>query len=196
MSPNVDATTTLVEIQERVLAGEPQTVVVVEGLSDCFALEAVAVRLGCELDERGVAVLPTGGVTNIGRFLDVFGPAGRNVRVAGLCDEREGTWLRARFDRAGVPASGLFVCHRDLEEELIRAVGPSAVVEVIEREGEGESLRRMQQMPFHRGGAIEGHLHRFMGSKSGRKHRYARLLAEAVDASRVPPPLRDLVASL
>lgn len=184
----------LAEIQARVVASSAHTVVLVEGLSDCFAVETVADRLGCALEERGVAVLPTGGVTNVGRFLAVFGPEGRNVRLAGLCDAAEAAWLRARLDRAGVSARGFFVCDRDLEDELIRGVGAEIVVAIIDREGERESLRRMQQMPFHRGGAIDGHLHRFMGARSGRKYRYSRLLAEALDADSVPPPLRDLVA--
>lgn len=183
----------LAEIQARVVAGSAETVVLVEGLSDCFAVEAVADRLGCDLDERGVAVLPIGGVTNVGPFLALLGPAGRNVRLAVLCDAPEAPWLRARLERLGV-SGGVFVCDRDLEEELIRSVGPEAVVAVIDRMGELESLRRMQQMPFHRGGAIGAQLHRFMGARSGRKYRYSRLLAEALDADRVPPPLRDLVA--
>ena len=57
----------LAERQARVAASGAPTVVLVEGLSDCFALETIAERLGCALDELGVAVLPTGGVTNIGR---------------------------------------------------------------------------------------------------------------------------------
>jgi hypothetical protein len=34
----------------------------------------------------------------------------------------------------------------------------------------------------------------FMGTRSGRKQLYARLLAEAVDPARVPPPLERLLA--
>jgi len=60
-----------------------------------------------------------GGATNIGHFLDTFGPRGLGVRLAGLCDA---------------------------------------------------------------------------GTRSGRKSRYARLLAEAVDPARVPRPLERLLA--
>jgi hypothetical protein len=183
----------LAKRQAEVLAGAARTVVLVEGLSDWFAIETIAARLGYTLEEREVAVVPMGGFTSIGRFLATFGPEGRDIEVAGLCDAGEAAWVRTRLERAGVDPCGLFVCDRDLEDELLRAAGPDLVLAIIEREGEGDSLRRMQQMPFHRGGAIEGHLHRFIGTRSGRKHRYARLLAEAAPEDRVPPPLRDLV---
>jgi hypothetical protein len=184
----------LAQVQARVVASAATTVVLVEGLSDRVAVETVAARLGCPLDGRGVAVLPTGGATNVGRFLAMLGPQGRDVRLAGLCDAAEAGWLRTRLDRAGVGTQGFFVCDRDLEDELIRAAGTDAVLAIVDREGERESLRRLRQMPYHRGGSLDAHLHRFIGVRSGRKERYARLLAEAVDADSMPAPLRDLVA--
>lgn len=184
----------LEEIQARVVAGSAATVVLVEGLSDCFAVEAAAQRLGRDLDRDGVAVLPMGGITNVVRFLAEFGPGGRDVRLAGLCDLGEADWLRTRLNRAGVSTEGFFVCDRDLEEELIRSLGSDAVVAIIDSEGELESLRRMQQMPAHRERTIEQHLHRFMGTRSARKYRYARLLAEQLDADSMPAPLCQLLA--
>ncbi|MER6695329.1 TOPRIM nucleotidyl transferase/hydrolase domain-containing protein, partial [Streptomyces minutiscleroticus] len=59
----------------RELAGGVRTVVLVEGDSDQAALEALAARRGRDLDAEGVAVVPLGGATNIGRFLDVCGPS-------------------------------------------------------------------------------------------------------------------------
>ena len=182
------------EIQSRVVAGSPATVVLVEGLSDWFAVEAAAERLGRDLDGDRVAILPMGGITNVGRFLAEFGPGGRDVRLASLCDIGEAQWLRGRLERAGVDAAGFFVCDRDLEDELIRSLGADAVVAVIEAEGELASFRRMQRMPAHRERTVEQHLHRFMGARSARKYRYARLLTEACDADAVPAPLRDLLA--
>lgn len=182
------------EIQARVAASSAGTVVLVEGLSDCFAVEAAAERLGRDLDADGIDVLPMGGITNIGRFLELFGPGGRDLTLAGLCDVGEVEWLHRRLDRAGVRTDGFFVCDRDLEDELIRSLGPDAVVATIESEGELGSLRKMQQMPAHRDGAIEQQLHRFMGSKSARKYRYARLLTEQLDADAMPAPLRELLA--
>jgi hypothetical protein len=66
-------------VVERVTSrvGEAATVVLVEGLSDQIALEVLAGRLGRNLRGEGVAVVPMGGVTNLGHFLTQFGPQGR-----------------------------------------------------------------------------------------------------------------------
>src|SRR5689334_11399690 len=68
---------------------EASAVVLVEGASDQLALEAVAARLGRDLDAEGVAVVPIGGAKNIRRFLAEYGPRGRDLRLAGLCDAGE-----------------------------------------------------------------------------------------------------------
>jgi hypothetical protein len=195
----------LAEVQQRVLAGDRRTVVLVEGLSDCFALETAARRTGIDLRHEGVDVLPMGGATNLPRFLTTFGPTGRAARLAGLCDRgEEGVFARCleragladRVDRAVMESLGFFVCERDLEDELIRALGPARVEEVIEGEGELDSLRRLQQMPQHRGRAPSAHLHRFIGVRAGRKHRYAPLLVEALDEGALPRPIAALLTRL
>src|SRR5260370_6818681 len=61
-------------------------VVLVEGISDQLALQALAVRRGLNLDGEGIAIVPMGGSKNIWSFLERFGPRGVNVRLAGLCD--------------------------------------------------------------------------------------------------------------
>ena len=99
-------------------------------------------------------------------------------------------------DADGELAGTLFVCHRDLEDELIRALGGAAVEAVIDQAGELPSLRTLQQMPAHRDRPHGQQLHRFMGTRSARKYRYAQLLAEALPPEDVPRPLRDLVDSL
>lgn len=76
----------------------------------------------------------------------------------------------------------------------IRCLGTGRVEQVIEAQGELSSLRRMQNEPFHRGRQNEQHLHRFMGVHTGRKYRYARLLAKALDPSSIPRPLERLLA--
>ena len=199
------ATTTavsLADIQRRVLSGSPATVVLVEGLSDWFALETLAARLGRDLSADGVGILPMGGATNLGRFLAMVGPRGRGLRVAGLCDLGEQEHFRHSLQRAGLgpgldrptlESMGFFVCARDLEEELIRALGVAAVEAVIERAGDLVSFRRLQQMPFHRDRTPEQQLHRFMGVRSGRKYRYAQALAQAVAIERIPRPLHALL---
>lgn len=201
----------LATLQADVRAVEPATVVLVEGLSDVAALEALAPRCGWDPDDPHTVVFPMGGATNIRRHLMEFGPAGRGLRLLGLCDAGEaGLWWRALgdagllpprdrsrpIDRAALADRGFFVCDPDLEHELIRAHGWARVEAVVEEAGELASLRRLQLQPFHRGGEPEAHLHRFLGSHSGRKFRYARLLVEALDDGAVPAPLADLAARM
>ena len=175
------------------LASDATTVVLVEGLSDAAAVEAAAARLDRDLHGVGVGVVPMGGATNIGHFLETYGPEVRDLRLAGLCDAGEVASFVRALDRTGLAARGFFVCERDLEDELIRAVGVAGVERIIEAEGELASLRQLQQMPFHRDRPVTEQLHRFFGSRSGRKHRYAPRLVEALDVEDLPAPLRALV---
>ena len=177
---------------------EPSTVVLVEGASDQAALQTLAGRYGRDLTAEGVSIVPMGGATTIGHFLDLLGPNGHDYRLAGLCDAGEEGDFRRGLERAGMgihltrddlESVGFFVCVADLEDELIRALGPEAVVEIIDAHGELGSLRILQRQPFHRDRTIEQVLWRFMGSRSGRKSIYARLLVEALDLDRVPQPL-------
>jgi len=180
---------------------ETQSVVLVEGMSDQAALETLARRRGLPLGRGGIAVVPMGGATNIGRFLNLLGPAGIGVRVAGLCDADEEGYFRRALERAGfgltvsradMEALGFFVCTADLEDELIRALGHAAVEQIIQAQGELRPFRTFQKQPAQQRQDLAGQLHRFMGTRSGRKSQYARLLAGALDLTRVPRPL-DLV---
>jgi hypothetical protein len=181
---------------------EPSTVLLVEGASDQAALETLARRSGRDLGVEGVAIVPMGGATTIGHFLDLLGPRGHDYRLAGLCDAGEEGDFRRELERAGMgvhltradmESHGFFVCIVDLEDELIRAVGPEAVIEVIDEQGELGSLRILQRQPFHRDRTVEQVLWRFMGTRSGRKANYARLLVEALDLDRVPLPLAGVL---
>ncbi len=173
-------------------------VILVEGLSDQSAVQALARRRGRDLDQEGVSVVPMGGATNIGHFLSLFGPHGLDVRLAGLCDLAEEAGFRrgleraglgSRLGRAGLERLGFFVCAADLEDELIRSLGITAVEQVVAAQGELRSLRTFQNQPAQRGRTPQAQLRRFMGTRSGRKILYARLLTEALDASRIPRPL-------
>jgi hypothetical protein len=53
-----------------------RAVVLVEGISDQRALEALAERRGRDLDVEGVSVVAMGGAQAIGRFLELCGPRG------------------------------------------------------------------------------------------------------------------------
>jgi hypothetical protein len=183
------------------LGANLRAVVLVEGTSDQHALEALAERRGRNLDAEGVSVLPIGGAQAIGRFLNLFGPQGLDVRLAGLCDAAEEGEFRLGLERAGLGADltrdemerrGFYVCVSDLEEELIRAVGAARVEEVVEAQGDLQPFRTLQKQPAWRDRPLEEQLRRFMGSGGRRKIRYARLLVDAVDPARVPRPL-DLV---
>lgn len=178
-------------------------VVLVEGLSDRYALEALARRRGRDLDAEGIRVLEMNGATNIGRFLGRYGPHGFGVRLAGLYDSAEEGCFRRALERAGLgpgdsPAEmerlGFFRCSADLEDELIRALGTEAVERIIEEQGELRSFRVLQRQPAQRPRSTHDQLHRFLGSRAGRKHRYGRLLAEAVDLTRVPRSLDRALA--
>ena len=180
-----------------------RTVVLVEGVSDQFALEALAARRGRDLAAEGIAVMPTGGATTIGRFLTQLGPQGSDIRLAGMYDAAEEDGVRRRLERAGLGANltrvdmealGFFVCVADLEDELIRALGAAAVEQVLD--ADERRARALHHAPAHRGESRTAQLHRFMGTRSGRKIRYGRLLVDALDLTRVPRPLDLLLAHL
>ena len=178
-----------------------RAVVLVEGVSDQRALEALAERRGRNLAVEGISVVPIGGAQSIGRFLDLYGPQGLGVRLAGLCDAGEEREFQRGLERAGLGSPvtradlerlGFYVCVADLEDELIRALGAASVEQVVDAQGDLGSFRTLQKQPAWQGRATEEQLRRFMGSGGGRKIRYARLLVEALDLAHVPRPL-DLV---
>jgi hypothetical protein len=172
----------------------PGGVVLVEGVSDRRAVEAAAARLAVDLDRT--PVLAMGGVTNIGHFLTLFGPEGLDVELIGLCDERELPVFQRALDKAGPrerPALHTFVCVEDLEDELIRALGTTAVLELVEAAGELIAFQTLQKQPFHTGRPVDRQLLRFMGTMGGRKIRYAPLLVDALPLADLPRPLRHLL---
>jgi len=180
-----------------------RAVILVEGMSDQAALEALAERRGRTLGTQGISIVHMGGATSIGRFLGLFGPHGLDVRLAGLCDAAEEGYFRCALERAGLgsglsradmEALGFYVCAADLEDELIRALGAASVEEIIQGQGEIRSFRIFQKQPAQQGQSPERQLHRFMGTRSGRKSRYARLLVAALDLTRVPRPLDRVLA--
>jgi hypothetical protein len=184
---------------------DPRTVVLVEGSSDQAALEALAARRGRDLAAEGIAVVPMGGARNIRHFLELLGPRGLAVRLAGLCDAgEEGDFRRglewaglgSNLSRADMEALGFYVCVADLEDELIRCVGAAGVEQVVAAQGELGSFRTFQQQPAWRARPSQEQLRRFIGTHSGRKIRYARLLVEALDLTSVPRPLDGVLAHI
>ncbi len=182
--------------------GDPRAVVLVEGLSDQAAVEALARGLGRDLDAERVAVVPIGGAQAIGRFVDEYGPRGLGLRLAGLCDAPEEPEFRRALaraglgddlTRAGMEERGFYVCEVDLEDELIRALGTDAVEAVVDAQGELGSFRTLQKQPAWLGRPTHEQLRRFMGSGGSRKIRYARLLVEALGPGAVPHPLAGVL---
>ncbi|MEV0622010.1 TOPRIM nucleotidyl transferase/hydrolase domain-containing protein [Nonomuraea sp. NPDC050404] len=184
---------------------DTRTVVLVEGVSDKSAVEALAGRRGLDLAGEGIVVVAMGGATNIRAHVGRFGPAGRGLRLAGLCDAGEEEEFRRAFEGAGLgselsrsdlEALGFFVCVADLEDELIRALGTAAVERVVDAEGELGSFRTLQKQLVWRERTTHDQLRRFMGSGGGRKIRYSGLLVAALDLDQVPRPLDMLLAHL
>ena len=176
-----------------------RAVLLVEGASDRVAVQTLAVRRGRDLAGEGVRVLAMGGATNIGHYLEQLGPNGCGLRLAGLYDAAEEGFVRRGLDRAGLgPASadGFHVCVRDLEDELIRALGTDGMQEVLAAEGDLRSFRLFQRQPAQQGRALPAQLRRFIGTRSGRKEAYARLLVQALDLDRIPRPLDAVRASV
>jgi hypothetical protein len=182
-----------------------RSIVLVEGASDRHALETLAQRRGRDLRADGIAIVAMDGATNIRSHLERYGPNGSGARVAGLYDVGEEADFRRGLEQAGfgpsltrtdMEALGFYACDVDLEDELIRALGPSEVEAVIAAEGELRMFRTLQKQAAQRDRTVEQQLRRFMGSKSGRKFRYARLLVEALDLGHVPRPLDRVLAAL
>jgi hypothetical protein len=178
-----------------------RTVVLVEGISDRLALEALAERRGRNLEAEGVSVLPIGGAQAVGRYVEELGPRGLRLRLAGLCDAGEEADFRRGLERGGLGSNltradmedlGFYVCVADLEDELVRSVGAAGVEQVIAAEGELGAFRTFQKQPAKRELSYEEQLWRFMWN---RKARYATLLVNALDLTRVPRPLDGVLSA-
>lgn len=174
-------------------------IVLVEGASDAAAVRAGAVGRGISLS--GIDIRPMGGVTNVRKALAAAYETTPEAQVIGLCDAGESAVveraLRERGqpvrDAGDLPAYGWFVCVRDLEEELIRALGPTRTLAVIDDLGLTTKLRTLLGQPQWAGRPLEEALHRFCGVASGRKELLAGALAAALTAGEEPEPLRLLL---
>ena len=139
-------------------------VVLVEGITDRIALEAVAAKLGCDLAAAGIEIVPIGGAQAIRRAAAQH----EGKRLVGLCDAGEERWFRR------VLGDATYVCTADLE--------------VVASQGELETLRNFQNQPAWRGRPVEAQLRRWL-QNGGRYLRYPPLLIEALEPERIPRPL-------
>jgi OLD-like protein len=158
-------------------------VVLVEGITDRIALEAVAAKLGRDLARDGVDIVPIGGAQAIGRVAAHY----EGDRVAGLCDAPEERWFRR------VLGDAVYVCTVNLEDELIRALGAAGVEEVVAAQGDLETFRSFQNQPAWRGRSPESQLLRWMHN-GDRHQRYPPLLIAALEPERIPLPLAGVLA--
>jgi OLD-like protein len=161
-------------------------VVLVEGITDRIALEAVAAKLGRDLVREHVEVVPIGGAQAIGRAF----AAHEGKRVAGLCDRPEERWFRR------VLGDATYVCVENLEDELIRALGAERVEEVVAAEGDLETFRTFQNQPAWRGRPVETQLRRWFHAADRRATRYPPLLIAALEPDEVPSPLVGVLAHI
>jgi len=158
------------------------SVVLVEGITDRLALEAVALRLVLSLD--GIEIVPIGGAQAVRRAAAEY----EGERVVGLCDHNE-----ERYFRRVLPDT-TFVCVKDIEDELIRAAGVLRVEEVVAAEGELDTLRKFQDQLFWRGRPAEEQLRRWL-QNGGRYLRYPPLIVAALDPPEIPQPLAGVLAA-
>lgn len=180
------------------------TLVLVEGDSDAAAVRALGVLTGLDLESKPVQIRSADGVSNFSRVLTDFVRAHPGAGFCGMYDVADEKHVRRALVQAGLPISesesvdsfGFFACVADLEDELIRAVGPETVERVIDAQFELASFRRFQSMPQHRQSPVHQQLRRFLGTRATRKIRSARRLVEALDPARLPHPLAQLAATL
>ena len=159
-----------------------EAAVLVEGISDRVAVSTLAARLGRDLAAQGVTVLAIDGAQAVARA--VRGLDG--VRVAGLYDVAEERVVHRGLERAGLEADGFFACDPDLEGELVRALGPERMLELVETRGQLGALATYRKQPAQRDKPLEAQLHGWLHNW---KIRYAAPLVEALDVARVPRPL-------
>jgi hypothetical protein len=158
-------------------------VVLVEGITDRLALEAVARRLGRSLE--GIEIVPIGGAQAVRRAFAEY----EGQLVAGLCDAGEERWFRR------VLGDATYVCDEDLEDELIRALGVERVQDVVAAQGELDTFRSFQNQVFWRGRPVDRQLRRWL-QNGGRYLRYPPLLVEVMEQSEIPSPLADVLAAV
>ncbi|WP_188837684.1 hypothetical protein [Flexivirga endophytica] len=177
-------------------------IVLLEGISDVAAVTAVATTYGVDLG--AVELVDLHGVTNVRRELGELHRAAEEREILGLCDAPETRFVEQALNEVGcvvrdvsdLSAYGFFVCHADLEEELIRALGADRTIDVIEQLGLDAKLATLRQQPAWLDRPLTEQLHRFCGVASGRKELLAGALATALGPGETPAPLRCLVERL
>lgn len=182
-------------------AGAARLVILVEGPSDVASLRTLAAARGLDETRHAFELVSMGGVTNARHHLGRLAHESPTLRVAGLYDAPEERYVLRALRSLGLSVGsgddlerhGFFVCDRDLEEEIIRALGPEAVEEVLEDLGLVDRFRTFQRQPEWRGRPVDDQLRRFAGVASGRKTLLARALTDRLTPESAPRPLAALM---
>ena len=175
-----------------------------EGASDVAAVRAASERAGLGLGDAGVRLIDMGGATNVRRHLVEAARASTSPRVLGMCDIKEGAFfVRAlrelECDVSSVddlPRWGFQLCDRDLEDELMRALGPDGVRRVLDGLRLSGRFATFTRQPAWAARDFHEQARRFAGVASGRKEVMAAALAAALDPQALPSPLRQLLDDL
>lgn len=165
---------------------DAHTIVLVEGISDQIAVDALAERLGRDFDAERVAVVPIGGAQAVRKFVDQLGDSG--VRLLGLCDHNE-----RDFFHAALPEADVFVCDPDLEVELFDVLESGEVEAAMAAEGDLGSFRTFQKQREWRDRPYTDQLHRWFSAGYRRKSRYASRFVLTTPIDRLPRPLLSLL---
>ena len=166
----------------------------VEGESDKAALESLAPRFGVDLVAEEITVTVLGGAGNFGRA--IAEAAAQGHRVGGLYDEGEERFVAGALNRQegeDLTRQGFFACRRDLEDELIRAIGMAEMTAVLESKNDLKGFRAFQGQEAHSSAEADEQLRRFISANGARKRQYAAAMAEEVAFENVPEPMSGLI---
>lgn len=183
-------------------ASDARTIVLLEGVSDVAAVRALMAT--CEVDASPIELVSLDGATNLPRALKEVRLLRGDVDVLGLVDEAEAhVAVRALTedhlpvqDASDLPVYGFFVCSRDLEDELIRALGAQRARDALVDAGLGGKLEALQNQDAWADQPLAEQVRRFCGVASGRKELAAGILAAALAPEEFPEPLAMLIDRL
>ncbi len=108
-------------------------VVLVEGDADRVIVEAVATKLGIDLDRIGAVVIELDGADKFTNVFPLLGPRGFGPTLLGLVDKAEsGKWVGAFKSKMGdVVDKQVFISDIDLEDEYTRALGGPVAAQAL-----------------------------------------------------------------
>jgi len=126
------------------------------------------------------------------------------VQLAGLCDASDAKkWSTAlgdhgfgkALDLGAMGKAGFFVCDKNLEDVLVTAVGTTQTLQIIDSQGEKVAFETFAKQPAQIGKPLHEQLCGYIHTR-GRQIKYAPLLADALDLTKVPPPLEGVINAI